>query len=154
MHSQFAYALGPDHYEAPSAAEPTVLDEVRVLGRVGGGLPTQATSAGIRGLMLAVLEDGIRSFLSTSRVRRDEAEAWMTMREQNWPFSFVNVCQLLGLEPSAVRQALRIMRERNGTRRPRLSRSRPNVRRKGRIRLDRRDRSRQARAKAKQASGE
>jgi DNA-binding transcriptional ArsR family regulator len=152
MHSQFAYALAADPFDGASAPEPTVVDEVRVLGRVGGGARVQSTSAGIRGLTLAVLEDGIRSFLSTSRTRRDEAEAWMTMREQNWPFSFVNVCMTLGLEPSAVRQALRVMRERNGTRRVRLSRSRPNVRRKGRIRLDRRDRRRQARAR--QAAGE
>jgi hypothetical protein len=152
MHSQFAFALAPDQFEGSAAPEPTVLDEVRMQGRVGGGAPAQATSAGIRGLMLAVLEDGIRCFLSTSRIRRDEAEAWMVMRAQNWPFSFVNVCQTLGLEPSAVRQALRVMRERNGTRRTRLSRSRPNVRRKGRIRLDRRERRRQARAK--QAQGE
>jgi hypothetical protein len=156
MHSQLAYVLAPDSYDAPAASsEPTVFDEVRVQGRVGGGDPAHRTSAGIRGLMLAVLEDGIRSFLSTSRTRRDEAEAWITMRSQNWPFSFENVCQVLGLEPSAVRQALRVMRERNanGARRVRLSRSRPNVRRKGRIRLDRRERRRQQRAPQKAQGG-
>ena len=134
MQTQFAYAFYSDQFEGSAAPEPSVVDEVRVQGRVGGGDPGQRSSAGIRGLMLAVLEDGIRSFLSTSRVRRDEAEAWMTMRPQNWPFSFENVCQFLSLEPSAVRHALRVMRERNGTKRLRLGRSRPNVRRKGRIR--------------------
>jgi hypothetical protein len=136
MQSQFAYAFAADPFDSPGGLEPTLLDEVRVQGRVCGGAPSDSASAGIKGLMLAVLEDGIRCFLSTNRIKRDEAEAWMSMRTQNWPFSFVNVCQTLGLEPSAVKQALRVMRERNPTRRGRIRRSRPNVRRKGRIRLD------------------
>ena len=107
-------------------------------GRIGGGDRANSTLAGIKGLMLAVLEGAIQSFLSTNRMQRDEVEAWMTMRMQNWPFSFVNVCQTLGLEPSAVRRALRVMRERNTTQRGRLRRSRPNVR-KDRIRLKERD---------------
>ena len=108
-------------------------------GRIGGGDRANSMLAGIKGLMLAVLEDAIQSFLSTNRMRRDEAEAWMTMRMQNWTFSFVNVCLTLGLEPSAVRQALRVMRERNTTQRGRVRRSRPNVRRKDRIRLKERN---------------
>lgn len=139
MHSLFAYAAAADLFGGSAAIEPTVLDEVRVQGRIGGGDRANSTLTGIKGLMLAVLEDAIQSFLSTNRMQRDEAEAWMTMRMQNWAFSFVNVCLTLGLEPSAVRQALRVMRERNTTQRGRLRRSRPNVRRKDRIRLKERN---------------
>ena len=134
MHSQFAYAAAADPFGGSAAIEPAVLDEVRVQGRIGGGDRADSMLAGIKALMLAVLEDAIQSFLSTNRIERDEAEAWMTMRKQNWTFSFVNVCLTLGLEPSAVRQALRVMRERNAKQSGRV-RSRPNVRRKSRIRL-------------------
>jgi hypothetical protein len=150
MQTQFAYAAATDTFEG-GGFEPTVLDEVRAHGRIGGGDRANSTSAGIKGLKLAVLEDGIRSFLSSNRMRRDEAEAWMTMRVHNWPFSFVNVCHTLGLEPTAVRQALRVMRERNPTRRTRISRSRPNVRRKGRIRPS--ERRRRSRSTAPQEQG-
>ena len=139
MHSQFAYAAAADLCGGSAVIEPAVLDEVRVQGRIGGGDRANSTLAGIKGLMLAVLEDAIQSFLCTNRMQRDEAEAWMTMRMQNWTFSFVNVCLTLGLEPSAVRQALRAMRERNTTQRGQLRRSRPNVRRKSRIRLKERN---------------
>jgi hypothetical protein len=139
MHSQFAYAAAADLFGGSAAIEPTVLDEVRVQGRIGGGDRADSMLAGIKALMLAVLEDGIQSFLSTNRMQREEAEAWMTMRMQNWTFSFVNVCATLGLEPSAVRQALRVMRERNAKQRGRVRRSRPNVRRKNRIRLKERN---------------
>ena len=138
MHSQFAYAAAADPFGGSAAIEPAVLDEVRVQGRIGGGDRADSMLAGIKGLMLAVLEDAIQSFLSTNRIERDEAEAWMTMRKQNWTFSFVNVCLTLGLEPSAVRQALRVMRERNAKQSGRV-RSRPNVRRKSRIRLKERN---------------
>jgi len=138
MHSQFAYAAAADPFGGAAAIEPAVLDEVRVQGRIGGGDRADSMLAGIKGLMLAVLEDAIQSFLSTNRIERDEAEAWMTMRKQNWTFSFVNVCLTLGLEPSAVRQALRVMRERNAKQSGRV-RSRPNVRRKSRIRLKERN---------------
>ena len=113
MQSQFAYAAAADLFGGSAAIEPAVLDEVRVQGRIGGGDRADSMLAGIKGLMLAVLEDAIQCFLSTNRMERDEAEAWMTMRMQNWTFSFVNVCATLGLEPSAVRKALRVMREGN-----------------------------------------
>ena len=120
-----------------AAIEPAVLDEVRVQGRIGGGDRADSMLAGIKGLMLAVLEDAIQSFLSTNRMERDEAEAWMTMRMQHWTFSFVNVCATLGLEPSAVRK--RCASCASATRNKAAGPSRPNVRRKSRIRLKERN---------------
>jgi len=67
-----------------------------------------------RALMLAVLEDAIRSFADERRTRSGrrrrparEAEAWLFADDHAWPFSFVNVCAVLDLSPSAVRTALR-----------------------------------------------
>jgi hypothetical protein len=67
-----------------------------------------------RALMLAVLEDAIRCFADERRTRSGrrrrrarEAEAWLFADDHAWPFSFVNVCAVFDLSPSAVRAALR-----------------------------------------------
>jgi hypothetical protein len=36
-----------------------------------------------------------------------EAEEWFLSDEAHWPFSFVSVCAVLGLEPESVRQRLK-----------------------------------------------
>src|SRR5262249_11879866 len=69
-----------------------LLEELQLRGRIVGGEPTHSTFTGIKGLMLAVLEDGLRSFLSSKDRVREEAEAWMRMPSAAWPFSFVAVC--------------------------------------------------------------
>lgn len=64
-------------------------------------------------LMRAVLEDALLClqghFLSTGRRGRrlaQEAEAWFLSEDVHWPFAFVAICEVLGLEPQAVREAL------------------------------------------------
>jgi hypothetical protein len=44
---------------------------------------------------------------ATSGVERElyfDAYHWFTSNDYTWPFSFLNVCQLLGLDPEAVRE--------------------------------------------------
>src|SRR5215813_11142699 len=64
-------------------------------------------------LCAALLEDAI----ATLRVRairtvqkwqtpRTEVLAWLCDTDQDWPFSFVNVCRWLDLEPDATRHAI------------------------------------------------
>ena len=62
-------------------------------------------------LVLALFEDALRSIARhpTARNRREhreylDARAWVQDNDREWPFAFANVCDLLGLEPSAVRQ--------------------------------------------------
>jgi hypothetical protein len=69
--------------------------------------------SGEKALMLAVLEDGIRCFQehlrnprSNPRLLSQQAEAWIRAIDYDWPFSFVNVCETLGIDPSALRAAL------------------------------------------------
>ena len=85
-------------------------DDVAWLALLGGGEPRSLPYRGVKALMLAVLEDGIRAYLGSSPLLRTEAEQWMRLRQRRWPFSFSVVCETLGLEPSAVQRALRIMR--------------------------------------------
>jgi hypothetical protein len=61
-------------------------------------------------LMLAVLEGAFLDLqrgavARTPRARRlaDEVDAWFAADDEGWPCSFLNVCQALGLDVSAVR---------------------------------------------------
>jgi hypothetical protein len=58
--------------------------------------------------VLKQAESDLRRFrLATSRDARElylDAYCWLTADEFCWPFSFMNVCQTLGLVPEAVRE--------------------------------------------------
>ncbi len=65
-------------------------------------------------LLYAILSDAIRCFLEgkgaqtpdCGRAAR-EAEAWLFIDDKEWPFSFVNICEFLGLDPTYVRRGLK-----------------------------------------------
>jgi len=60
-------------------------------------------------LRTAVLIDAIRCLIETPRHRSLEREAslrWIRSRDVKAPFSFTNVCESLGFNPSRVRQVL------------------------------------------------
>jgi len=103
-------------------------DESGSLIGLAGGELRSAPFSGTKALMLAVLEDAIRTFLN--RQDGGEAELWIFGRQRRSVFSFVVVCETLGLEPNAVRTALRRLgAEACDTHA--LRRSRPNVRGRG-----------------------
>ncbi len=64
-------------------------------------------------LMSAVLADAVDcfcqqrggNFAERSKLHR-EAAAWIFSDDSSWPFSFVNVCDALGINPSRLRQRL------------------------------------------------
>ena len=67
-----------------------------------------------RRLMVAILEDAV-SCLSTDlhrcnlrqRKQHEEAKAWVTAEEESeWIFSFKNICEVLGMDPSYLRRGL------------------------------------------------
>jgi len=65
-------------------------------------------------LLRAILEDAIHCYRKyraaknrTGREQFREAEEWIMGGGDDWIFSFVNVCELLGLDPQFVRRALR-----------------------------------------------
>jgi hypothetical protein len=73
---------------------------------------------GERRLRLAVLEDAIAIFLrhrpgGDARSARlfAETEAWIASEDAESPFSFLAVCDVLGLEPTGLRRALARCRE-------------------------------------------
>jgi hypothetical protein len=69
-------------------------------------------------LMLAMLEDAVNCFqvYATARSGRgkklfNEAEEWIMMKHDDWIFSFVSVCEMLGFNAEYVRQGLRQWKE-------------------------------------------
>lgn len=104
-----------------------------LLNPVTGGEPRSGQLTGTKALMLAVLEDGIRSYLGGSRVIASEAEFWIHSHRRHSPFSFVVVCEMLGLDPGAVRKTLLRMKSDNVSPRKALPRARHNVRIPGRV---------------------
>jgi len=79
-----------------------------------GSQPSLYTGRPAAALLRAVLEDTLACFQKQfvtegRRVQRmaREAEEWFLSEEAHWPFSFVSVCAVLGLEPESVRQQLK-----------------------------------------------
>jgi hypothetical protein len=95
--------------------EESLLARLLATGAValGGGEPHCAELTGTRALMYAVLEEALRDYRGGQPHLRAQAEGWFASGRR-WPFSFVVVCETLGLEPTAVRGALRRWRDRPG----------------------------------------
>jgi hypothetical protein len=86
---------------------------------------------GPRTLMFAVLEDGIRCYLSTMHARRpsqrrrfEEAKAWIENRADIGPFAFETLCTTFDIDPGALRKqvlsmtSLKLPRRLTGISRP------------------------------------
>ncbi len=79
---------------------------------------TRASLEPEKELMLAVLEDAILCFQKGSfagdRRRKalfPDAEEWIMEENSDWPFSFENICEALGLNPAYLRQGLLCWKE-------------------------------------------
>ncbi len=73
-------------------------------------------------LMYAVLDDAVRCFQRQAvtdgrRAQRlaREAEEWFFTDNYHWPFSFVNICAVLGLDAEYLRLGLERWRQRHWT---------------------------------------
>ena len=89
--------------------EPSVV----VRAQMFGGARWDCDTSGPRALMLAVLEDAVRCieegrWQRRFRTRRlaAEAQAWVWCDRADWPFSFVNICEVLGFDVDAMRAHL------------------------------------------------
>jgi hypothetical protein len=61
------------------------------------------------GVLKQAAQDLRRFNSATSAIERElylDAYSWLTSDDSSWPFSFLNVCQLLNLTPDIVRQEL------------------------------------------------
>jgi hypothetical protein len=117
------------HFDLASEARGD--EELYALVGICGGETRSGPVTGIKALMLAILQDGIQAYLGRQARARTEAEVWIMSRRRT-VFSFVTVCECLGLEPEWVRVILLRLRERNVSPRT-VGRLRPNVRRAQRM---------------------
>ena len=69
---------------------------------------------GERRLMTAILSDGVEAYISQMTGTRSrllsgkiDAKAWVEVENQDYVFSFDNVCESLGLNPKYLRAGLR-----------------------------------------------
>ena len=100
----------------PSQAELSPVEQLAISAAV---LPEQFYHAPTRAcgeveLMRAVLEEAVDCFQkqfvkSGRRAQRlaREAEEWLFSDEVSWPFSFVNICAVLAIEPGYIRLKLK-----------------------------------------------
>lgn len=107
---------------------------------VVGGESRRGVLPGTRALMLAVLEDGIRAFLSRSRLLANEAECWVFSASRRSPFSFLVLCDTFGLDPDALRKRLIASRKDGVSGRGLLPRVRHNARSATHVRVNRKRR--------------
>jgi len=77
------------------------------------GASSVATVSPEARLMIAVLDDAIARYLYTLRrdsraanEERRELEDWFSGTESGWSFAFENICAVLQIEPSAIRERL------------------------------------------------
>lgn len=109
--------IGEERTSSP--LEPDTLVPSQYFDRVG----SDAAYLPEKRLMLAVLEDAIATFQryalsDTPRNRRlaEEVEEWASGTEGEWPFSFLNICQALDLEPEYLRTGMTRWKESEVTR--------------------------------------
>ena len=81
--------------------------------QISGGMRWDAETSGPRALMLAVLKDAVRCIEQGRRrghfhARRlaAEAAAWVRSDDRTYPFSFLNITDVLGIDADAVRDRL------------------------------------------------
>jgi len=80
-----------------------------------------------RRLMLAVLQEAVDGFQENvfQHGRKQEesfkdAEAWFFSDDQEWPFSFLNLCEIFGFDPDYFRTGLLHWKERANSERSKL----------------------------------
>jgi hypothetical protein len=91
-----------------------------------------------KSLMLAILEDAVRCFQENcsaacgNRKRIfDDAQRWIFQRNNDWVFSFENICAALGFDPQYVRRGLISWKEHELTKRHSAGLWKPAVLRAG-----------------------
>jgi hypothetical protein len=66
-------------------------------------------------LIAAIFEDAVRCVQRTGRgvthQQSSEAFEWIASERRDWPFAFINVCDFLGMDATAVRTRLRVGNE-------------------------------------------
>jgi len=108
-HAASAHTLVEDRTAPAAGFEPETILPSQLLDTSHFGAAMQPEKR----LMLAVLEDAIatlqRTATATSRIGTrdfDEVRTWLASDDTSWPYAFVNICHVLGFDPSYLRRGL------------------------------------------------
>jgi hypothetical protein len=89
------------------------------------GQKRKAAAGSERQLFLAILQDAVECFQKYLHARDvrgrrlwAEAEEWLLLDDRTWPFSFINVCEVLDIHPRFLRRGLLAWKEQSLARRP------------------------------------
>jgi hypothetical protein len=92
------------------------------VGLIPRPLPARRRLSPEQELMLAVLRQGLDDYgraLTESHVRarreRYTLERWIFGDDRQWPYSYLNVCEAVGIDPCALRKELRRWRADRGS---------------------------------------
>jgi hypothetical protein len=108
----------------PALFEPHTILPVQFFTR----LQRNAAWTGEQRLMAAILEDAIAVCCkpepprtSKGRTLLRESLRWVRSNDRTWTFSFLRICEMLDMDPSAIRRGLRIRRGEEPQVRPEIS---------------------------------
>ncbi len=80
-----------------------------------------------KSLLVAILDDAVQEYRKYDRAhdadgkrRFREVQEWLMQEDDEWIFSFHNVCELLGLDPEYVRRGLSETQSKSGQEKPGL----------------------------------
>ena len=97
----------------PGLFEPNTILPVQYFTR----LQRSSAWTGEQRLMAAILEDAVavcskRTVPKTSKARHvlRETLRWVRSNDRTWMFSFLRICEILNLEPTAIRRGIRVLR--------------------------------------------
>lgn len=57
-------------------------------------------------MLAAVVEDALDCLYGSDRDHSSEANEWFASERRDWPFSFLNICDFLGMDALALRERL------------------------------------------------
>jgi hypothetical protein len=106
-------------HAAPRRASANALPDTLLPVQTGSAVFGETVTQPERMLMLAVLEEAVATYCknvrpSTRRGSRlfQEAETWCASDDVHWPYSFVNICHVLGIDVAYLRTGLARWRQR------------------------------------------
>jgi hypothetical protein len=108
---QHAHPVGAIDDRMGGLFVPDTMAPEQYFDRLRGGLDAQS---GERRLMIAILEDGVLTYLKFAadprKAQQDlfhEAEEWIESDDRGWIYAFASICDHLGFEPAQLRRGLR-----------------------------------------------
>jgi hypothetical protein len=108
-HPQASYGERRDATASRNAAASIIAPETLLPSQLPTAGDELASRAGVKGLMLAILEDAVYCLTDVSsacakrRMEARKAENWIREPGDDWLFSFDSICRVLDVEPEDLR---------------------------------------------------